>query len=239
MKGYLYKTECLVNGKLYIGISVNQKNKQNYLGSGIALKDAIKKYGKENFKKTILVDSIDSLEDLNRLEKEYIEKYNCLCPIGYNIDLGGKGNGNHSETTKKKISKTKTGIKHTKEHIAKNRESHLGLTLTNKTKNKISEANKGNTPWNKGKRMSKEFSEKVRNIMTGSIRNRKQIIFENTKSGDVKEFNGIVEAAEYFNVSNGTISNMLNQKQKTLKKEWKLVGVLTSEAQPIASGVGG
>ena len=87
--------------------------------------------------------------------------------------------------------------------------------------------------------MSKEFSEKIRDIMTGSIRDRKQIIFESTKSGDVKEFNGIVEAAEYFNVSNGTISNMLNQKQKTLKKEWKLVGVMTSEAQPIASGVGG
>lgn len=62
MEGYLYKTECLANGKLYIGISVNQKNKQNYLGSGIALKDAIKKYGKENFKKTILVDNINSIE---------------------------------------------------------------------------------------------------------------------------------------------------------------------------------
>jgi len=35
------------------------------------------------------------------------------------------------------------------------------------------------------------------------------------------------------------ISNMLNKKQKTLKTEWRLVGVLTSEAQPIAFGVGG
>lgn len=239
MKGYLYKTECLVNGKLYIGISINQKNKKNYLGSGIALKEAIKKYDKENFKKTILIDNVNSLEELNRLEKEYIKKYNCFCPIGYNIDLGGKGNGNHSDTTKKKISKTKTGIKHTKEQIAKNRESHIGLTLTDETKKKIGKSNKGNTPWNKGKKMSKEFSEKIRNIIVGSVRDKKQVAFKNIKSGEVKEFDGIIKAAEFFNVSNGTISNMINQKQKTLKKEWKLVGVLTSEAQPIASGVGG
>ena len=237
MKGYLYKTECLVNGKLYIGISVNQKNKKNYLGSGIALKDAIKKYGKENFKKTILIDNVDSLEELNRLEKEYIKKYNCFCPIGYNIDLGGKGNGNHSEATKNKISKTKTGVKHTQEHIAKNRESHKGLILKTETKKKIGKSNKGNVPWNKGKKMSKEFSDKIRNIMIGSVRDKKQVAFENIKNGEVKEFNGIVEAAKYFNVSNGTISNILNQKQKTLKKEWELVGVLTSEAtSPLGKG---
>ena len=45
----IYKTTNLINGKIYIGMSKNKK--ENYLGSGIYLKYAIDKYGKENFKK--------------------------------------------------------------------------------------------------------------------------------------------------------------------------------------------
>lgn len=53
MKKYhlIYKTTNLLNGKIYIGKHTTTNKEDNYLGSGIKLINAIKKYGRENFKK--------------------------------------------------------------------------------------------------------------------------------------------------------------------------------------------
>jgi hypothetical protein len=48
----IYCTTNKINGKKYIGS--HNKRKLNYLGSGTDLKQAIKKYGKENFTRQIL-----------------------------------------------------------------------------------------------------------------------------------------------------------------------------------------
>jgi len=236
MKGFLYKTECLINEKIYIGISVNQKNKGNYFGSGIALKSAIKKYGKDNFKKTILIDDINSLEELNRLEKEYIEKYDCFCPTGYNIDLGGKGNGNHSKSTKDKISKTKTRVKHTRKQIEANIKSHTGLKLSDETKKKISNALKNKPSWNKGKKMPKGHSEKMREIMTGKKMNKKQIEIFDKENSLKLVCDGVVDAANKLNVSIGSISRLCSGKVSHLKHRYYLVGALTPEAPSFREG---
>ncbi len=87
--GYIYKTTNLINNKQYIGKS--NGNKPNYLGSGILLKQAIKKYGKSNFKKEILHTS-DSEEDLRLMEKQYIELENAVENSNYyNLHDGGQG----------------------------------------------------------------------------------------------------------------------------------------------------
>jgi hypothetical protein len=39
----IYKTTCLINGKIYVG--QDSKNNPDYLGSGIYLNRAIKKHG--------------------------------------------------------------------------------------------------------------------------------------------------------------------------------------------------
>jgi hypothetical protein len=85
----IYKTTNLINGKIYIGKDV--KNNSNYYGSGKILKQAIKKYGKENFKKEILVECF-SKSELELEEIEQINKYSSNDPnIGYNITNGGSG----------------------------------------------------------------------------------------------------------------------------------------------------
>lgn len=45
----VYKTTNLINGKIYIG--VDSKNQATYLGSGLHISRAIKKYGKKNLLK--------------------------------------------------------------------------------------------------------------------------------------------------------------------------------------------
>lgn len=90
MYGFIYITTNNINGKRYIGMCKNTHEK-NYLGSGKVLKDAIKKYGKENFTREILQEC-QSFEELSRAEKYWIEKFNAVtsCEF-YNLTSGGFG----------------------------------------------------------------------------------------------------------------------------------------------------
>ena len=51
----IYKTTNLINGKIYVGMHSTDNLNDGYLGSGWILKQAIKKYGKENFKREVLL----------------------------------------------------------------------------------------------------------------------------------------------------------------------------------------
>lgn len=63
----------------YIGkcIYERQNDWRKYLGSGVYLKRAIKKYGRENFSRKILYEA-NSEDELNRLEELVIEETNAV-----------------------------------------------------------------------------------------------------------------------------------------------------------------
>ena len=105
--GFIYKITNKISGKIYIGqkSSKDFRNQfQKYWGSGIVIKEAIKKYGKENFDKEIIYEAF-SIEELNRKEIYYIDFYKSLTPSGYNISEGGNGfmNRGKSEEELKEI----------------------------------------------------------------------------------------------------------------------------------------
>lgn len=99
----IYKTTNLIDGKFYIGL--DSKNDPYYLGGGIKILRAIKKYGRENFKKEIL-EECQSIGELPEKEIFWISKLN----PPYNISNGGYGNANPSDETRQKLSKTSSGI---------------------------------------------------------------------------------------------------------------------------------
>ena len=145
MIGYIYKTTNLINNKIYIGKHISEKVSKTYKGSGKILKQAFKKYGKENFLCEVI--AIASTEDeLNTLEAYWIEQYNSRDPkIGYNIVAGGLGTSGyrHTEETKQKMSKAKTGRKLTEEWKRHVSEAQRGKFVSEETREKLRQANLG------------------------------------------------------------------------------------------------
>ena len=90
--GFIYITQCKVNGKLYIGQKKLNQGFTTYLGSGTIFKQAVKKYGRDNFERIVL-EVAYSQEELDDFEIKYIklfdasEKYNR--DLFYNRALGG------------------------------------------------------------------------------------------------------------------------------------------------------
>lgn len=85
--GFIYVTTNIKNGMKYIGKHTNFDD--NYLGSGILLKEAIRKFGAENFEREIIAYGY-TVEQLNELEKSYINVFNAVKnPLFYNIAPGG------------------------------------------------------------------------------------------------------------------------------------------------------
>ena len=88
-EGYVYVITNIVNNKKYVGKHVGKpEDSKNYFGSGIAIKNAIKKYGKKNFIKEILEYNTDA--NLDEREAFWIDKLNTLNE-GYNLTKGGDG----------------------------------------------------------------------------------------------------------------------------------------------------
>ena len=89
MRYIIYKITNLISNRYYIGRHATDNINDGYMGSGIAVKNAIKKYGEENFKKEILAEA-SSREDLWRLEEEFVTKEIVDDPLSYNMVGGGK-----------------------------------------------------------------------------------------------------------------------------------------------------
>lgn len=104
----IYKTTNLVNGKFYIG--KDKGNNNWYLGSGKLLLYAIKKYGKENFKKEIL-ESCSDVSHMREREIYWIEFYDATNKdIAYNIQPGGDGGDNYSNMSPEQLLEVKQKI---------------------------------------------------------------------------------------------------------------------------------
>ena len=84
----IYKITNLINDKIYIGQHVTTNIDDGYMGSGDHIKNAIKKYGIENFKKEIIAEC-SSFEEMNELEKELVNHEFVQNQNTYNHSIGG------------------------------------------------------------------------------------------------------------------------------------------------------
>ena len=155
--GVIYKITNLLNGKAYVGQTIQNLNKRlsrhrNDDRPGIS--QAIKKYGWENFSVEVL-EECENREQLNEREIFWIAKLNTKTPNGYNLTIGGKGGGEHivTDEMRKKLS-----------------ESHMGYKVKEETKAKISATMKAKgikPPSWKGRHHTEKSLKKISAINKG------------------------------------------------------------------------
>jgi group I intron endonuclease len=123
---YVYIITNKINGKKYIGSSRKSQIDENYYGSGKVIKNALKKYGKNNFTRDILWQGEGDARDI---EHQWLEYFHASTnPSFYNLTNDAKGNNLHKEETKKTISEKLTGVaKHSFEQKHKWSQERKGI----------------------------------------------------------------------------------------------------------------
>ncbi len=103
---FIYLIENNINSKKYVGFHSTDNLEDGYMGGGIALKKAYKKYKKKNFTKSIL--EFCELENWQEREQFWIQKIDTY-KNGYNMTLGGEGTPgiNFSDESIAKMKKTR------------------------------------------------------------------------------------------------------------------------------------
>ena len=162
----IYKITNKLNGKVYIGQSIDIDTRWRHhcnAKDNFAIHNAIKKYGKENFKFEVLLEC--PVDMLNVWDRDMIALYDCISPKGYNLTEGG-GGCKCSEETRLKMSEVKKG------RIS----NRKGVPCSEETKIKISESMKGK----KHQPLSAEHKRKISESHKGKhwkIENGKRIYY--------------------------------------------------------------
>jgi hypothetical protein len=88
MFNYFYKIENLLNGNFYYGVHKTKNINDGYMGSGRRIKNAVKKYKVENFKKEFLL-FFETYEEALEYEIEFVNEELIKDSSCYNIACGG------------------------------------------------------------------------------------------------------------------------------------------------------
>lgn len=148
----IYRITNLVNQKVYIGqtsksLSDRYKTHCSKWSRCYKLRNAIQKYGKENFVIEPLMAGLTSQEELNFWETFWIKVYDSV-KEGYNLNpIGGPGNFSYRTLeTRDKISKALKGKKHNSEENLAKSLRQKGMTRGEEAKVNMSKGKRKKNP---------------------------------------------------------------------------------------------
>lgn len=211
---FIYKTTCLVNNKIYIGCHATNTLDDGYLGSGKLLFAAIRKYGKENFSRTIL-ETFTNPEDMFSKERVIVNEDFILSKTSYNLVVGGSGGFKIQDIDdwKKKLSASRKG------RLPPNK----GKLHSASTKQKISKSLKGKPAWNKGlpgtwvgKTHSEESKRKISISKKGQSAGEKNPMFGKSAVAGRKWYNDGIKTYYLFPDDPATTTLSLGRLKKLI-----------------------
>lgn len=207
----IYKITNIIDGKFYIGSSNNIEKRwishryhlRHNKHHAEHLNRAWRKYGENSFIFEILEETEQSA--LIEMEQKYLDKFQSWKPkIGYNnCKIAGSQIGRkHTEKTKKLIGKIHKGKRITQESRERMRQSAIKRAkITEETRKKMSEAQKGREAWNKGIAQEQEVKDKISKARKGKKSNSKGYKWSEEQKSKLKEIRktGSKNASSRFN----------------------------------------
>lgn len=129
---FLYRTENVINGKIYIGVHCTNNLMDGYIGNGVysdasiktlkstPFRNAVKKYGYRNFKITIL-EFFESSKAAYMKEREIVDRIFIKRIDNYNVSTGGRGGSIKAWMSDEQLSDFKNKISDTWTEERKNK----------------------------------------------------------------------------------------------------------------------
>ena len=84
----VYQVTNRFDGKIYVGVHSTLNKNDRYMGSGVEIKEVLKKEGRKSFVKEILFE-FDTKEEMLSKEKELVTREFCMREDTYNRIEGG------------------------------------------------------------------------------------------------------------------------------------------------------
>jgi group I intron endonuclease len=227
--GIIYKITNLVNNKIYIGQTTRPfkdriKDYERFYGNDY-INNSFKKYGFDNFKFEI-IDTANNIEELNKKEIYYINKYNSTNKeIGYNIEFGGL-NSIPNDETRKRMSESHMGIKQTDRWIKKRiaikgseDAKKYGREKSEEEKKRLSETS---PKYWEGKERSEDTKRKISETKKERGLSKKQkdllckrvVAYNPMTENILGVYESSTEAAKHYPLSQSTISRRCTGKSK-------------------------
>lgn len=191
----IYKATNLINKKVYIGQTTKtlEERKEGHIQSSkepeFRFHKAIAKYGIDNFKWEV-IDTADSIEELNQKEGYWIEYYQSYTK-GYNDTKGDLNPMNYEEVKKKHDIKMRSD--EVRQKISATMKAHIqnGDFFTEEHRKKISEKLKGNQHG-----LGKKRPQSA--ILATAEKLKKPVYCIDKEGNVVKEFEYVRDAAQWL-----------------------------------------
>ena len=137
MFGIIYLATNLINNKIYVGqtkrsLEIRITDHYNHIFDNTYFHKALKKYDKKDWKWEI-IDSADTLEELNDKEIFWIDKLNSMNPkVGYNRTRGGDGYPEMDKINYDKSRETRISKHYTSEELEAKEKKYITRKMRHK-----------------------------------------------------------------------------------------------------------
>lgn len=163
---YLYVITNTVNGKQYVGISVNPRKRWYKHRCGLGSKlvaHAIAKYGSENFRFAV-IHSCEKREDALRAERDLVVLWRTETPNGYNLTPGGDSGApigtKRSQAVIELVAAKNRGQKRSIEFCARMSELAKNRRPSLETRQKMSQSKQGHPSYPKQQEAARKCKSK-------------------------------------------------------------------------------
>ena len=215
----IYLLQNKVNGKAYVGQTLQSLERrlaghrwESYKRKGCIISKAIAKHGWHSFTAKVLKNCA-SQQELDSEEIRLIFELGTQVPRGYNIANGGNGAGQHSESSKRKMSEQRKGRPahpNLKRAVAL---ANSARVISEETHKRLSESQKGNTK-GLGHVKLEEVKQRIGNAQKADKNHAAKYTWEQIIAlrKDYAEGFKVCELVKKYNMSHPNVSRIVHNK---------------------------